>query len=169
MRTLVIGGARSGKSRAAEALVSGAVTYVATGYPAGDDAEWQARLDLHRARRPAEWTTLETIDLVGVLSSAGGPVLVDCLTLWLTRVLDQHDAWVAGITPAVEQEYDALVAAVRATTRDLVLVTNEVGQGVVPDTPSGRLFRDEMGRLNRLVADACDDVIWCIAGRTVRL
>ena len=169
MRTLVIGGARSGKSRAAEALVSGEVTYVATGYPAGDDVEWQARLDLHRARRPAEWTTLETIDLVGVLGAPGGPVLVDCLTLWLTRILDTHDAWNLGMTPAVEQEYDALVAAVRGTTRDLVMVTNEVGQGVVPDSASGRLFRDEMGRLNVLLADACDDVIWCIAGRTVRL
>ena len=168
MRTLVIGGARSGKSRAAEGLVSGEVTYVATGYPAGDDVEWQARLDLHRARRPSSWTTLETIDLVGVLDSPGGPVLVDCLTLWLTRILDTHDAWNLGMSPAIEQEYDALVAAVRATTRDVVIVT-EVGQGVVPDTASGRLFRDEMGRLNVLVADACDDVIWCIAGRTVRL
>jgi len=169
VRTLVIGGARSGKSRAAEALVSGDVTYVATGYPAGNDLEWQARLDLHRARRPAEWTTVETIDLVAVLAASGGPVLVDCLTLWLTRILDAQDAWSVGVTPEVEQEYDALVAAVRATTRDLVLVTNEVGQGVVPESSSGRLFRDEMGRLNRLVADACDDVIWCIAGRTVRL
>jgi len=168
VRTLVIGGARSGKSRAAEAMVSGAVTYVATGYPS-DDADWAARIAAHRARRPAEWTTLETLDLVGVLAADGGPVLVDCLTLWLTRILDRHDAWTAGVTPAVEQEYDALVAAVRSTTRDLVMVTNEVGQGVVPDTASGRMFRDEMGRLNVLVGDVCDEVVWCVAGRTVRL
>jgi adenosylcobinamide kinase/adenosylcobinamide-phosphate guanylyltransferase len=168
VKTLVIGGARSGKSRAAEALVSGDVTYVATGYPS-DDADWAARIAAHQARRPASWTTVESLDLVGVLSGPGGPVLVDCLTLWLTRILDQHDGWNLGVTPGVEQEYADLVTAVRATTRDLVLVTNEVGQGVVPETPAGRLFRDEMGRLNQLVADACDDVVWCIAGRTVSL
>lgn len=172
MKALVIGGARSGKSRAAEELVGSLdlteVTYVATGYPR-DDADWAARIALHQARRPATWTTLETLDLVGVLTSDGGPVLVDCLTLWLTRVLDRYDAWERGLTPQVEQEYDDLVAAVRATTRDVVLVTNEVGQGVVPDTSSGRLFRDEMGRLNVMVGDAVDDVIWCVAGRTVRL
>ena len=167
-KTLVIGGARSGKSRAAESLVSGEVTYVATGYPS-DDADWAARIAAHRARRPASWTTLETLDLAGVLTSPGGPVLVDCLTLWLTRILDLHDAWAHGITPPVELEYDDLVATVRATDRDLVIVTNEVGQGVVPESASGRLFRDEMGRLNQLVADACDDVLWCIAGRTIRL
>jgi len=171
MKALVIGGARSGKSRAAEKLVGSLgtdVTYVATGYPS-DDADWAARIALHQARRPATWTTLETLDLVGVLTGDGGPVLVDCLTLWLTRILDRYDAWARGLTPQVEQEYDDLVAAVRATTRDVVLVTNEVGQGVVPDTSSGRLFRDEMGRLNVLVGDAVDDVIWCVAGRTVRL
>jgi len=168
VKTLVIGGARSGKSRAAEALVSGDVTYVATGYPS-DDADWAARIAAHQARRPASWTTLESIDLVGVLSGTGGPVLVDCLTLWLTRILDKHDAWNLGVTPAVEEQYADLVAAVRDTARDLVVVTNEVGQGVVPGSASGRLFRDEMGRLNQLVGDACGDVLWCIAGRTVRL
>ena len=148
---------------------TGQVTYVATGYPS-DDADWAARVALHRARRPASWTTLETLDLVGVLGADGGPVLVDCLTLWLTRILDRHDAWSVGsITPAVEQEYADLVTAVRATPRDVVLVTNEVGQGVVPETPAGRLFRDEMGRLNQLVGDACDNLVWCIAGRTIRL
>ena len=172
MKALVIGGARSGKSRAAERLVDGLdsneVTYVATGYPS-DDADWAARIALHQARRPATWTTLETLDLVGVLTTDGGPVLVDCLTLWLTRILDRYDAWERGLTPQVEQEYDDLIAAVHATSRDVVLVTNEVGQGVVPETSSGRLFRDEMGRLNVLVGEAVDDVIWCVAGRTVRL
>lgn len=168
MRTLVIGGARSGKSKAAEALVSGAVTYVATGYQA-DDADWAARIAAHQARRPSSWTTLETLDLGSVLSSPGGPVLLDCLTLWLTRILDRHDAWSLGIVPGVLDDYDALVAAVASTSRDLVVVTNEVGQGVVPESASGRLFRDEMGRLNQLVAEVCDDVVWCVAGRTIRL
>lgn len=168
MRTLVIGGARSGKSRAAESLVSGQVTYVATGYPS-DDADWADRIAAHRARRPATWTTLETVDLVGVLGEPGGPVLIDCLTLWLTRILDRHDAWESGLSPAVEQEYDDLLAALRDTARNVVVVTNEVGQGVVPATASGRMFRDEMGRLNLRVGEACDDVLWCVAGRTVRL
>ncbi|CUR55703.1 adenosylcobinamide kinase/adenosylcobinamide-phosphate guanylyltransferase [metagenome] len=169
MRTLVIGGARSGKSRAAETMLSGrvGVTYVATGYPVGDDPEWAARVARHQADRTDSWTTLETLDLVTLLDGAGGPLLVDCLTLWLTRQLDAVDAWDGG--GSVEAATAALVAAVGRTTRDVVLVTNEVGQGLVPATESGRRFRDEMGLLNTAVATVCDDVVWCIAGRTVRL
>jgi len=176
MKTLVIGGARSGKSRAAESLVAeGAdVTYVATAYQPGDDVEWQERVALHRARRPADWTTLETVDLSGLLTAAGGPLLVDCLTLWLTRMMDRHgcwddEAWAAGGAEALRSEVDALLDSLRASARDVVLVTNEVGQGVVPATASGRRFRDEMGLLNTAVAEACDDVLWCVAGRVVRL
>ena len=176
MKTLVIGGARSGKSRAAEALFAETdpVTYVATAYPADHDPEWTARVAAHRARRPASWTTVETLDLAALLAGDGGPLLVDCLTLWLTRVIDRHggwddDTWASSAGDAVHAEVDALVAAVAATPRDVVLVTNEVGQGVVPATASGRRFRDEMGVLNIRVADACGDVLWCVAGRTVRL
>lgn len=176
MRTLVIGGARSGKSRAAEALLADAadVTYVATAYPPGDDREWEERVALHRSRRPAAWTTLESTDLAGLLAAEGGPLLVDCLTLWLTRLMDAHgawddDSWAGGAAEAVRRETGALVGALGATTRDVVLVTNEVGQGVVPATASGRRFRDEMGLLNTAVATACDDVLWCVAGRMVRL
>lgn len=176
MRTLVIGGARSGKSRAAEGLLADAadVTYVATAYPPGEDAEWQQRVALHRSRRPAAWQTLETTDLTGLLTADGGPLLVDCLTLWLTRLMDEHDAWddqawSAGGATSVRLDVEALVAGVRACTRDLVLVTNEVGQGVVPPTAPGRRFRDEMGLLNTAVAEVCDDVLWCVAGRVVRL
>ena len=176
MRTLVIGGARSGKSRAAEALLASAedVTYVATAYPAGHDPEWAERVALHRSRRPSSWTTVETLDLVDPLGSPGGPLLVDCLTLWLTRVIDRHDGWsdavwAATAEDAVRADVDALVAAVAGATRDVVLVTNEVGQGIVPETASGRRFRDEMGVLNIRVAEACGDVLWCVAGRTVRL
>ena len=176
MRALVIGGARSGKSRAAEALLASAddVTYVATAYPADHDPEWAARVAAHRSRRPSSWTTVETLDLVPLLGTPGGPLLVDCLTLWLTRVIDTHDGWsddtwsgpAAG---AVSAEVDALVAAVAGAARDVVLVTNEVGQGVVPATASGRRFRDEMGVLNIRAAEACEDVLWCVAGRVVRL
>jgi adenosylcobinamide kinase/adenosylcobinamide-phosphate guanylyltransferase len=175
-RTLVIGGARSGKSSAAESLLAAetSVTYVATAYPAEHDDEWSERVRGHRDRRPAHWSTLETTDLVPLLGSDGEPLLVDCLTLWLTRVLDAHDAWdddvwAARAEKAVAGEVDALVEAWRTTGRRVVAVTNEVGQGVVPDTAAGRRFRDVMGRLNTAVAAVTDDVLWCTAGRVTRL
>ena len=175
-RTLVIGGARSGKSREAERILApvDAVTYVATSYPQPDDPEWAARVAKHRATRPAHWSTVETLDLVGLLGTDGGPLLVDCLTLWLTRVMDAHDAWdddawAARGEAAVAGEVDALVHAWRGTRRRVVAVTNEVGQGVVPDQASVRRFRDEMGRLNARLAAVTEDVRWCVAGRVTRL
>ena len=176
MKSLVIGGARSGKSRAAESLLADAaeVTYVATAYEPGEDVEWQERVALHRARRPAHWTTIETVELAELLAAEGRPLLVDCLTLWLTRMMDRHacwddDSWTSGGADALHTEVGALVGALRESTRDVVLVTNEVGQGVVPATASGRRFRDEMGQLNTAVAAECGDVLWCVAGRVVRL
>lgn len=180
MRTLVIGGARSGKSTTAERMLAGAadVTYVATGYPVDPaDREWAARVATHQARRPASWATVETADLGPVLAGEGGPVLVDCLTLWLTRALDAAGAWDLADASALQPDavspvraaVDGLVSAVAGSRRELVLVTNEVGQGVVPATAAGRLFRDQMGMLNAAVASVCDDVLWCVAGRTVRL
>lgn len=176
IRTLVIGGARSGKSREAERLLAAepAVTYVATAYPAGHDDEWSERVRLHRVRRPAHWDTVETLDLVGLLAADGDPLLVDCLTLWLTRVMDRHDAWsdeawAATAQKAVAAEIDALVAAWRTASRRVVAVTNEVGQGVVPDSAAGRRFRDVMGRLNADLAAHTEDVRWCVAGRVTRL
>ncbi|NYG55649.1 bifunctional adenosylcobinamide kinase/adenosylcobinamide-phosphate guanylyltransferase [Nocardioides perillae] len=175
-RTLVLGGARSGKSREAERLLTSAddVTYVATSYPPGDDPEWVERVARHRAQRPARWTTLETTDLVPLLQADGGPLLVDCLTLWLTRVFDAHDAWdddawAAGAGDAVAAECAALVAAWCATGRRVVAVSNEVGQGLVPATAALRRWRDEVGRLNAALAAESEDVRWCVAGRVVRL
>ena len=175
-RTLVLGGARSGKSSAAERLLAAeaSVTYVATAYPADHDDEWSERVRLHRARRPAHWTTLETLDLVGLLAADGEPLLVDCLTLWLTRVMDRHGAWddaawATTAEKAVTAEVEALVEAWRTTGRRVVAVSNEVGQGVVPDTSAGRRFRDQMGRLNARVAAVTEDVLWCTAGRVGRL
>jgi len=175
-RTLVIGGARSGKSREAERILAAepVVTYVATSYPVGSDDEWDERVRRHVAQRPSHWATVETLDLAGLLDDDGGPLLVDCLTLWLTRVMDRHDAWedeawASAGEKAVSDEVDALVAAWRRTRRRVVAVTNEVGQGVVPETASGRRFRDLMGRVNSRLAAGTEDVRWCVAGRVTRL
>jgi adenosylcobinamide kinase/adenosylcobinamide-phosphate guanylyltransferase len=132
------------------------------------------RIRRHQAGRPAHWSTLETTDLVAVLGEDGGPVLVDCLTLWLTRVMDAHEAWSDDVwsatgEKAVQGEIDALADAWHSTPRRVVAVTNEVGQGVVPDTASGRRFRDLMGRLNAAIAAETEDVRWCLAGRVVQL
>ncbi|HET7689691.1 MAG TPA: bifunctional adenosylcobinamide kinase/adenosylcobinamide-phosphate guanylyltransferase [Nocardioidaceae bacterium] len=177
MRTLVIGGARSGKTAVAERLLDGRddVTYVATGYaPGPEDTEWVERVARHQALRPAGWVTAETTDLAGLLAADGGPLLVDCLTLWLTRVMDESGCWEdddggAWSGSRLREETSRLVAALASARRDVVLVTNEVGQGVVPASASGRLFRDEMGLLNAAVAAVCDDVLLCVAGRTLRL
>jgi len=176
LRTLVLGGARSGKSAAAEGLLAAeeAVTYVATAYPAEHDAEWSERVRRHRAARPAHWSTVETLDLAELLSTPGEPLLVDCLTLWLTRVMDRHDAWDdeawdSTADKAVTTEIEALVEAWRTTRRRVVAVSNEVGHGVVPGTAAGRRFRDQMGRLNAALAAVTEDVRWCVAGRVSRL
>ncbi len=173
-RTLVIGGARSGKSREAERILAptAEVCFVATAYPADHDDEWSERVRRHRDRRPSHWSTVETLDLVGLLGQPGEALLIDCLTLWLTRVMDRHDAWddetwAATGEKAVVNDIEALTDAWRATRRRVVAVTNEVGQGVVPDTASGRRFRDLMGLLNTRIAAETEDVRWCTAGRVV--
>ncbi len=166
MRTLITGGARSGKSTFAESLLVGdAVDYVATGYPASaDDPDWADRVRNHQERRPAGWRTIETLDVSGVLlADSRDPVLVDCVGLWLTRTADATGAWL-GTADAVEAQVTELLDAVSRTTRDVVLVTNEVGLGLVPETASGRWFRDALGRLNVGLAQRCDEVWLCVAG-----
>ncbi|MEP9365439.1 bifunctional adenosylcobinamide kinase/adenosylcobinamide-phosphate guanylyltransferase [Nocardioides sp. CN2-186] len=169
MKVLVTGGVRSGKSRHAESLLSGAVTYVAPG-PSVDDADWAARIAAHRARRPASWRTLETRDLAGALGT-DGPVIVDCLGTWLTGVLDERGLWDSPsdeVTSVVSSLLDETLAVL--STRDqAVLVTNEVGLGVVPEHRSGRLFRDLLGLVNQRLATGCDEVHLVVAGRVVRL
>lgn len=176
IRTLVLGGARSGKSVEAERILAdqAEVHYLATSYPPGDDPEWVERVDLHQRRRPENWTTIETLDLVKHLSADGPPLLIDCLTLWLTRVMDRHDGWdddvwAAGGEAAVRAEMAELADAWATTRRRVVAVSNEVGQGVVPNGAGSRRFRDEMGRLNSAIAARTEDVRWCIAGKVQRL
>lgn len=168
-RVLITGGARSGKSELAERALAGLahVDYVATSEVRADDPEWRDRVRRHHARRPASWRTIETLDLPAVLGADDpAPVLVDCLGVWLTRQFDAAGAWEAGpdAERAVEAAVDALVDAVATTDRRVLLVTNEVGSGIVPATASGRLFRDGLGRLNARVAAACDEVWVCTAG-----
>lgn len=175
-RVLVVGGARSGKSREAERLLAAEteVVYVATAYSADHDDEWADRVRLHQERRPGHWTTVETTDLVALLEAEGPPLLVDCLTLWLTRLMDRVGAWddptwAESGEREVLDEVDRLCRAWRATGRRVVAVTNEVGQGVVPETSAGRRFRDLMGILNARIAAETEDVSWCVAGRVTRL
>lgn len=172
-RTLVTGGARSGKSSYAEGLLAGSeqVDYVATSARNPDDPEWTARIAAHIARRPSSWSTLETLDVAAVLTRDGPPALVDCLGVWLTRELDETNAWEdpEAATPLLSQRIDELANAVATTSRRVVLVTNEVGSGVVPATQAGRTFRDWLGILNASVADACDEVLLCVAGRALSL
>jgi adenosylcobinamide kinase/adenosylcobinamide-phosphate guanylyltransferase len=160
-RVLVTGGARSGKSTFAEQLLAAEpqVDYVATAAPMPDDSEWADRVALHRKRRPAHWTTHETGDLAGLLATDGPPLLIDCLTLWLCREEVDSD-------PAAVVE---LTAALRDTRRRVVLVTNEVGSGVVPATASGRAFRDRLGELNRRVATECEQVWLVVSGTPLLL
>ncbi|MFF0184070.1 bifunctional adenosylcobinamide kinase/adenosylcobinamide-phosphate guanylyltransferase [Streptomyces sp. NPDC005244] len=175
-RTLVLGGARSGKSVEAERRLEAfpEVLYVATGGTRGGDSEWASRVSAHRERRPGSWRTVETCDLVPLLTEDGPPLLVDCLSLWLTDAMDEVDAWddaewSGGGERALRARTRELVAAVRATRRTLVAVSNEVGSGIVPATASGRRYRDELGRLNAQFADECEHVLLLVAGQALRL
>ena len=157
--TLVLGGARSGKSRYAESLVTALPApwiYVATAE--ARDAEMAERIAAHQARRGAGWRTLETPrDVVGALTAHGTtPVLVDCLTLWLANAL------LAGAD--VDAEIERLEAALEQASAPLVLVANEVGFGIVPDNALGRRFRDLQGLLNQRIAARADRVVLVVAG-----
>lgn len=159
--TLVLGGARSGKSRYAERLVEAAAahgTYCATAEP-GDD-EMAARIAAHRARRGAFWHTVEApLALAGTIAAEAAPerpLLIDCLTLWLSNVM--------LVERPVEAEIAALHAALRDADGPVVLVANEVGMGLVPETPLGRRFRDAAGWLNQEMAALADRVVFVAAG-----
>jgi uroporphyrin-III C-methyltransferase / precorrin-2 dehydrogenase / sirohydrochlorin ferrochelatase len=174
-RVLVLGGARSGKSATAEGMLAGdgPADYVATGAPPGSgDAEWDARVAEHKRRRPPHWRTVETLALAEVLAAPDpAPVLVDCLTTWLARVMDECGAWddAEGTAWVLADRIEQVLQAWRHTRRQVIAVSNEIGCGVVPDTPSGRRFRDELGQLNGRIASGSDEVWLCTAGIARRL
>jgi adenosylcobinamide kinase/adenosylcobinamide-phosphate guanylyltransferase len=163
-RTLILGGARSGKSREAERrmLAEPSVTYVATAHDVPDDGEWAARIAEHQRRRPSNWRTIETKDLATVLRTEPGPLVIDCLTLWLGDL-------VATAPDAVDRAIDQLVEAWRGSRARVVAVSNEVGSGVVPTSGQGRAFRDALGVLNARLATESDEVCLVTAGVVQRL
>jgi len=161
--TLVLGGARSGKSAVAERLAAGLpapVTYIATAVIDPGDADHAARVAAHQARRDPSWATVDAgdVDLATALRSRTGTVLVDSLGTWLTGHADLDAADVTD-----------LCTALRERTGDTVVVSEEVGLGVHPSSELGRRFRDALGAINVAVADVADQVLLVVAGRVLPL
>jgi adenosylcobinamide kinase / adenosylcobinamide-phosphate guanylyltransferase len=163
-RTLVLGGVRSGKSHWAEHQFAedDALDYIATA-AAQDDDDWADRIALHRQRRPHRWRTIETLDLAGILADSSTPRLIDDLGNWVARTMDATSGWDADLAEFREAT-ETLVTAWTKHTGRVVLVSNEVGSGVHPESRAGRIFRDELGRLNTLLAAAADEVVLVVAG-----
>jgi len=164
--TLILGGARSGKSRHGEKLIARLPppwAYIATAEAL--DAEMTARIADHQDRRGPDWTTCEApLELTSALldaEQAARPVLVDCLTLWLSNLM--------AAARDIDAETAALANTLRAMTTPVVLISNEVGLGIVPDNALARRFRDLAGRLNQSIADVADDVVFVAAGLPLSL
>ncbi len=158
--TLVLGGARSGKSVYAENLVLASdkpKVYIATGQ-AFDD-EMVERIDEHKARRGSEWRTIEApLDVCGAIVNQceSTSVLFDCMTLWISNLMaDERD---------IVREVEQLCDVIGSLKCDLTIVSNEVGLGIVPENALARKFRDEAGRANQMIAAACDKVVFMAAG-----
>jgi adenosylcobinamide kinase/adenosylcobinamide-phosphate guanylyltransferase len=162
--TLVLGGARSGKSAYAESLAleiagaAGEVLYIATAEAL--DGEMKERIQRHRARRGPSWRTVEEpLDLVAALerhARPDQPIIIDCLTLWMSNLL--------GAGRGIAAESQALADAIDRTPAPVILITNEVGQGIVPDNALARAFRDEAGLVNQLIAARAERVVLIVAG-----
>ena len=162
---LITGGARSGKSRIAETWVEAQGTspiYIATAEPL--DQEMEARIAAHQARRGQNWQTVQApIDLLAALDATDGkgPRLVDCLTLWLSNMMHHQEDWRAAAA--------TLAAALPTHNSPITFVTNEVGQGIVPENALARRFRDAAGELNQMVAAASDEVYLAVAGHALKV
>jgi adenosylcobinamide kinase/adenosylcobinamide-phosphate guanylyltransferase len=170
-RVLVLGGARSGKSRHAELRLAAEpeVTYLASGpYPAGfqpgEDSDWAERVAAHQARRPSWWRTVESVDAADVLRKESGVVLFDGAGTWLAAMLDESATeW------SIAAKVDELIEAWRQTRARVVAVSDEVGLSVHPETRAGRMFRDQLGWLNQRLAAESEQTVLMVAGRPVEL
>jgi len=168
--TLITGGARSGKSRLAQEIArkaGGAVLFVATA-EAGDE-EMKRRIEAHRRNRPAGWKTLEvTTDIGRAITAHTGraqTVIIDCITLLVSNVFQRYErADAATLEKAVETEINALVKCIDRSSARFIIVTNEVGLGIVPADEVSRLYRDLLGKANRMLAERADEVILMVAG-----
>jgi adenosyl cobinamide kinase/adenosyl cobinamide phosphate guanylyltransferase len=162
MITLVLGGARSGKSEVAEhmaAALSPPLTYIATAIDPGDaDPDFSRRVAAHRRRRPESWSTVEAgPDLPAVLANVSGSAMVDALGTWVAAA------------PGFAADVNGLCEALARRRAPTIVVSDEVGLGVHPSTEAGNRFRDALGLCNRAIADMADDVVLVVAGRTLRL
>jgi len=162
--TLILGGARSGKSRLAEQIASKTklVTFIATARPS--DEELRRKIARHRAERPTSWETIEApIGLAEAIASRNqraGTIIIDCLTIYVHNVTNAH----RGNLPKIEREFDRVCREIRSCRSSMIIVSNEVGCGVVPAFRSGRRYRDLLGRLNQKVAEISDQVVLMVAG-----
>jgi adenosylcobinamide kinase / adenosylcobinamide-phosphate guanylyltransferase len=172
VRTLVLGGIKSGKSRWAEAAIAESlgpvepVRYLATGSVVDTDPAWLRRIAQHRDRRPGHWSTVESHDIpTDLRQPPPAPTLVDDVPGWLTAALDRR-GWENG---SVSTDVDELLAAVASFDSPLVLVSHEVGLTIVAPTVSGRRFTDELGALNQRLAALCDRVVLMVAGQPLQI
>lgn len=171
--TLILGGARSGKSRYAEELASnvcGAVLFVATAEPG--DEEMQKRIEAHRRNRPMFWQTLEATENVGsqITENIGAAqtVIIDCITLLVSNVLLKHENEPDEVVEkAVTDETDGLIECTGSSEANFIIVSNEVGLGLVPADPLSRRYRDLLGRVNQALAQHADEVVMLVAGLPV--
>ena len=163
-RTLVLGGVRSGKSSWAEQQLAGhdRVDYLATAAEP-DDADWARRIAEHRQRRPAHWHTVQTLELAAALTAPAAALLVEDLGNWLARTIDRTGGW-DGELAGLRAETAELVRAWRDCPGRVVLVSSQVGSGIHPEFRSGRIFADELGRLNTALAADADEVVLVVAG-----
>jgi adenosylcobinamide kinase/adenosylcobinamide-phosphate guanylyltransferase len=172
MLTLLVGGARSGKSTLAVQMGEhhgGPVTFIATAEPFDDDL--RDRVERHRAERPSTWTTVEApVDLAAAIHATASPrfVIVDCLTVWMANLL-VHVQSAESRNRHIDQMIDALRERQRHADEGTVVVTNEVGMGIHPDSELARSYRDDLGRLNQRVATLADTSLLMVAGRALRL
>ncbi len=168
MLTVLLGGARSGKSSLAVRLGQrhrGPVIYVATSPRIDGDDDLDMRISAHRAERPPHWTTVEEeLDLADAVSGHDGLVIVDCLTVWLGNLVHHGRG-----DSEIDDANAAAIAAVRSRSGDTIVISNEVGSGIVPDHPLARSYRDQLGRLNQSWVAAADRALFLVAGRALAL